>query len=62
MAVTAAIPITTPRMVKPARSLFFERARMAMRMVFKNDMIFKGPNWKGRLAHSKPGSCSIGVA
>ena len=33
MAVTAAMPITMPRTVRPARSLFFRRARKATRSV-----------------------------
>jgi hypothetical protein len=36
MAVTAAIPMTTPRMVKPARSLFLPSAAMAIRRMFVN--------------------------
>ena len=37
IAVTAAIPITTPRMVSPARILFLLKAAIAMRNVFKID-------------------------
>ena len=33
IAVTAAMPMTTPRTVRPARSLFFARARRATRRV-----------------------------
>jgi hypothetical protein len=35
MAVTAAIPMTTPKIVKPARSLFFASARVAIRNVLE---------------------------
>src|SRR5262249_34550390 len=36
MVVTAAMPMTTPSTVRPARILFFARARRAMRRVRKN--------------------------
>jgi hypothetical protein len=37
IAVTAAIPITTPRIVRPARILFLPSAAIAMRKMFSKD-------------------------
>lgn len=54
IAVTAAMPITTPRIVSPARILFLFKAAIAMRNVFNGDKPNKLPS--GSLLHGFPGA------